>query len=194
MIAPAATYVRFEPALADDIPETDHVFYETPVLVEPSKGGKALARVVEPYFDRTWEHFSSHAQTPPAQVSRFAAVVASDRVGYIAYPVFGMHARHGNETYRLLVRNLLARLLPDRLLHVGGPSGVETSIMRQPKAAGRPARTIVHLLYYPIERRATSLDLVEDIVPLFDVPVSLKHAGKPKRVYLAPDEIGRAHV
>jgi hypothetical protein len=187
VIAPAATYVRFEPPLADDIPETDHVFYEPPVLVEPTRGSKVLARVVEPYFDRTWEHFSSHAQTPPAQVSRFAAVVASERVGYIAYPVFGMHARHGNETYRLLVRNLLARLLPDRLLHVGGPSGLETSVMRQPKATGRPARTIIHLLYYPIERRATSLDLVEDIVPLFEVPVSLKHVGKPKRVYLAPD-------
>lgn len=186
VIPPAATYVRFDAAIGDDVPETEHVFYEPPVLVEPARPGRAMATLVEPYFDRTWEHFSSHAQTPPDHASRFAAAVASDRVAYIAYPIFGMHARHGNEPYRLLVRNLLGRLLPDRLLRVGGPTGVETSVTRQPKSGDRPARTIVHLLYYPIERRAGSLDLVEDVVPLFDLPVSLRHAEKPKRVYLAP--------
>lgn len=184
---PTATYVRFERVIAEDVPETDHVFYEPPVLVEPVAPGKRVARVIEPYFDRTWEHFSSHAQTPPAGPSRHAAAVLAERVAYIAYPVFGMHARHGNEVYRLLVRNLLARLLPDRLLRVGGPSGVETSVARQPGSGSRPSRTIVHLLYYPIERRANGLDLVEDVVPLFEVPVSLRHRASPRRVYLAPE-------
>lgn len=187
VIMPAATYVRFETTIADDVPETEHVFYEPPVLVEPTRSGKTMARIVEPYFDRNWAHFSSHAQTPPDKTSRFAAAVASERVVYVAYPIFGMHSRHGNETYRLLVRNLLGRLLPDRILRVGGPSGVESSVTRQPKSGSRPARTIVHLLYYPVERRTSSLDLVEDVVPLFDVPVSLKHPGKPRRVYLAPE-------
>jgi hypothetical protein len=47
-------------------------------------------------------------------------------------------------------------------------------------------RTIVHLLYYSAERRTPKLDLVEDIVPLFDVPLSLKAAAAPNHVYLTP--------
>ena len=32
------------------------------------------------------------------------------------------------------------------------------------------------------------LDLIEDVIPLFDLPLSLKMERPPKRVYLAPQE------
>ncbi len=48
-------------------------------------------------------------------------------------------------------------------------------------------RTIVHLLQYAPERRTPHLDIVEDIVPLFDVPLSLKMPKSPRRVYVAPE-------
>jgi len=53
-------------------------------------------------------------------------------------------------------------------------------VMRQDK------RTIVHLLYYTAERRTEKLDLIEDVVPIFDLAMSLKVAKAPRRVYLAP--------
>ena len=37
-------------------------------------------------------------------------------MAYIAYPIFAAFAHHGNWPYRLLVRNLLDKLLPDPLL------------------------------------------------------------------------------
>ena len=49
-------------------------------------------------------------------------------------------------------------------------------------------RTIVHLLQYCPERRGENLDLVEDIVPLYDVPMSVRLGRKPKQVYVAPQE------
>ena len=49
------------------------------------------------------------------------------------------------------------------------------------------ARTIVHLLQYCPERRAAKMDLVMDVVPLFDVPLSLKLPRAPRAVYLAPE-------
>jgi hypothetical protein len=48
-------------------------------------------------------------------------------------------------------------------------------------------RTIVHLLQYCPERRTPTFDIVEDVVPLFDVPLSLMMAKSPKKVYLAPE-------
>ncbi len=177
------TYIRFGKEIDDEVPPTDHVMYEPGVRVTPTSGATSLARVVEPYFERTWEHFSSHFQTPPGKLSRFAAVVQKGRIAYIAYPIFTAFAAHGNIPFRLLVKNVIERLLPEPLLRVKGPVAMETTVTRQPK------RTIVHLLQYSAERRTEKLDLIEDIVPVFDVPLSLKLAKAPKRVYLAPEKI-----
>ena len=116
-------------------------------------------------------------------VSKFAAAVLSGRVGYIAYPIFLAFANHGNLPYRMLVQNMIRKLIGEPLLKVQGPSSLEATVMRQPSG-----RTMVHLLNYCPERRTPKLDIVEDIVPLFDLPLSLKLAKKPKRVYLAPQE------
>jgi hypothetical protein len=175
-----ATYIRFGSRVGRDVPPMDHVMYERSVRVMPAKGGTSLAGVVEPYFDRAWDHFCSHSQTPPAKLSAYAAATLKGKVAYIAYPIFSAFARHGSLSFRSLVRNVIDLLLPEPMLRVNGPSNLEASVMRQDD------RTIVHLLYYPAERRTEKLDIVEDIVPLADLEVSSKTNRKPQRVYLAP--------
>ena len=184
----ATTYIRFGKEIADDVPPSDHVMYETGVRVTPAAGAVSLARVVEPYFDRSWRHFSSHFQTPADKLTRFCAALQKGRAAYIAYPIFTAFASHGNYPYRLLVRNILDRLLPEPILRVDAPTSTETSVLRQEKQGRQAERTIVHLLHYSPERRTEKLDLIEDIVPLFDIPLSLKLDRAPKRVYSAPDE------
>ena len=176
------TYIRFGKEISRDVPPSDHVMYERGVRVRPAGGATSLARIVEPYFERTWNRFCSHRQTPGDKLSRWSAAVQKGRCGYIAFPVFSAFAAHGNYPYRLLVQRLLDRLLPEPLVRVAAPTSTEATVMRQGK------RTIVHLLQYCPERRTEKLDIVEDIVPLFGVPLSLKLAHKPRRVYLAPDE------
>jgi hypothetical protein len=149
--------------------------------VTPASGTKVLAQVVEPYFDRTWEHFSSHCQTPGDKVSKFPAATVKGKIAYISFPIFAAFSRHGNYPYRLLVKNVIDLLLPESLLKVDAPTSMETSVMRQGK------RSIVHLLQYCPERRAEGLDIIEDIVPLYDVALSLMLPRKPKTVYLAPE-------
>ncbi|MGN6626654.1 MAG: beta-galactosidase, partial [Tepidisphaeraceae bacterium] len=46
--------------------------------------------------------------------------------------------------------------------------------------------TIVHVLYYSPERRTKELDIIEDIVPLHDIPLSIRLPHRPTRAYLAP--------
>ncbi len=187
------TYIRFGKEVSRDVPPSDHVMYDRGVRVKPA-GGKALAQVIEPYFDRTWQHFSSHAQTPGDRASGYAAATinSAGNVGYIAYPIFSAYGSSGNYPYRLLVRNLLDLLLPETTLRLTAPTSTEATVMQQPAGknpdgSARPARLVVHLLQYCPERRTKSLDLVEDVVPLHDVPVSLASAKKPRRVYTVPD-------
>lgn len=176
------TYMRFGKLIGTDVPDSDHVLYDPAVRVTPARGAKVLAQVVEPYFERTWEHFSSHAQTPGEKVSKYALAVIKDGIAYLAPQTFRSFTRHGNYPLRLLVRNVLNLLMPEPLLRVDAPTSTEATVTKQ------KSRTIVHLLQYCPERRTKSLDLVEDIVPIFNVPLSLKSEKKPKRVYSAPDQ------
>jgi Hypothetical glycosyl hydrolase 6/Beta-galactosidase trimerisation domain len=177
------TYIRFGKEVADNVPPTDHVMYERGLRVTPARGGKSVARVVEPYFDRSWRHFSSHFQTPADKLSRFSAAVVKGSVGYIAYPIFSAFHQHGNLPFKLLVRNLIDLLLPEPFLRIAAPSGTEGTMMKQKN------RTIVHVLHYTPQRRTAKLDLLEEIVPIFDVPLSVKLPKAPKRVYLAPQKL-----
>ena len=72
------------------------------------------------------------------------------------------------------------RLLPEPLIRVKAPAMAEATVMRQGK------RTIVHMLHYCPQRRTPTLDIVEDVVPFFDVEISLKTDREPGRVYTGP--------
>jgi len=176
------TYLRFSKEIAAGVPDSDHVMYEPGVRVKAASGTKAFGQVIEPYFERAWDHFCSHNQTPGATPTAYPIATQRGRVAFIPFPIFSAFAKHGNYPCRLLVKNLIDRLLPDQLLKVTAPTSTEATVMAQ---AGR---TIVHLLQYCPERRTKELDIVEDIVPLHDVVVSIRLAKKPKRAYLAPEQ------
>jgi len=176
-----ASYVRFGEEIAAGIPDTDHVIYDRGLRVRATPGAEKLASVVEPYFERSWQRFCSHRQTPPDRISPYAAAVQRKNVGYIPFMVFDGYANHGNLACRWLVEKLLDRLLPEPLIRCKAPAMAEASVLRQ----GR--RTIVHVLHYCPQRRTPTLDIVEDIVPLLDVEISLMAKRKPVRVYLAPE-------
>jgi hypothetical protein len=46
-------------------------------------------------------------------------------------------------------------------------------------------RRVIHLLHYPVERRA-QIDIVEDVIPLYDKHIEVKCDFVPSKVYLAP--------
>ncbi|HEX2513173.1 MAG TPA: alpha-L-fucosidase [Chloroflexota bacterium] len=212
----ATPYLRVDPEgpLARDVEPMEHAVYERGWAVElapgpaPGASGGAsgvagpgagwpggvevLAHVVPPYFNRDHLHFSSHAQTPPAvspgaplPVGASPAAVRAGRVVYLSFPLCRAYRRHGSRVYRTLVRNAIDLLLPQRLVTAGLPSYGQVTVLRQPETRDR---LVVHLLAYPVERRTAQLDVIEDVVPLRDVPLSLRPGFRPSRVYEAPSE------
>jgi hypothetical protein len=149
-----------------------------------------LAWEVPPYFNRTHLQFNSHAQTPPAIAPGAAlppearpAAVRSGRVIYLAYPLCRAYRRHGNRVYRLILANAIDALLPARLVAAGLPSSGQVTVLEQPEEGGR---LVAHLLHYVAERRTPNIDVIEDVVPLRDVPLAVRTGFRPSRVYEAP--------
>jgi hypothetical protein len=185
------TYLRFgreigEPRGAE---QTDHVMYDRGLRIRPAAGGKALARIVEPYFERAWNHFSSHFQTPADKLSPYAAAVRKGRFITLAIPMFRAYANHANISYRHLIGRCIDQLLPAPLTKVTGPAHVEVTLTQQSKPA---KRTIAHVLSFVPHRRAVGMDIVEDAWPLTDLPLSVKLAKKPGKVTQQPEGIALA--
>ena len=167
------------------LPATDHVLLERGIRLKAlGDDVNVLARIVEPFFDRTWEHFCSHAQTPPQpDASPYIAAAVHNNVAVTAVPLFRIYATHGNLPVRALIGSCLDQLLPDRLLKVtGGPSFLETSVTVQ--AAAR--RMMVHLLAFCPRRRAKDLDIVEEPSEVSDLRLSLRVNNPPTSVDLQP--------
>ena len=68
--------------------ETEYVMYIRGMDVEAEPGAEVLASKVLPYFDRTYQHFCSHRQTPSSGQVGGPAVVQQGRAIYFANPIF----------------------------------------------------------------------------------------------------------
>jgi hypothetical protein len=152
------------------LPATEHVMYLRAMEVEPRSGAEVLARVNVPYFNRTWEHFCSHQHTPSSGRAGYAGVVRRGRCVYFAHPVFTQYGRNAALWCKRMVLNAVELLLPQPLVRVDGPSTLLAALNEQ--AAER--RWVLHLLHYIPERRGSTFDVVEDVIPLREVAVSVR--------------------
>jgi hypothetical protein len=83
--------------------------------------------------------------------------------------------------YRDILKKLICDLGIEPLVKVDLPSFVEVTLRK------KDDKMIVHILNYIIERKSHRLDTIEETVPLFDKPVSIRLDRKPSCVMLAPD-------
>jgi hypothetical protein len=175
-------YIVVGDAIARNLVRSPFLVYESGATLEV-RDAETLAETWQPYFNRTYEHFCSHRNTPYDKPAGWPAVVRKGNVIYISQPIFRCYDDQGMQLHRDLFRNCLDLLYADPLLEVRMPSCGRVSLMRQPAEGGR---LVLHLMYAnPIKRGAT--EVIEDIVPLHDVEVSLKVESAPRRVYLAPE-------
>lgn len=165
------------------------VVYGTGRAVVP-EGAQTLAEVVPPYFNRAYDHFSSHAHAPDHSSAQALgpAVTLNGRVGYIAFPIFSIYHKVGQPLYRNLVQMLLRRLLPVPAIDTSLPTSGRASLTRQ----ADQGRHILHLLYGPPQIRGKEIptsdgtrvmEMIEDIPAIADVSASVRLPGAPKRAF-----------
>jgi hypothetical protein len=140
--------------------------------------------VVEPpYFNRTAEHFCSHRNTPNNLAPDSAAITVGSEGAYVAWNIFADYAEVG-----MLINKKAVHLALDALLE--GVKTVQTDLPAQGVITlmdqAAESRYVCHLLYATPVRRGTGVEIIEDIVPLYNVTLTLRPTKPIKRAYLAP--------
>jgi hypothetical protein len=188
-------YLMPETTLAEGIAKTPHVMYTGAIQARPDDDAERLAEIWRPYFNRSWQHFCSHNQTPPETGTGKAAIVRKDNVAWFAHPLFDLYMRKGPRVYRQLFLNALRLLLPEPLVEADAPSALRITLHEQPEEN----RHVLHLLHYIPEQRCRDIQTVEDVLPVYNIPVRLR-LSQARRVSTAPEgrdlpfEVQNSHV
>ncbi len=169
-------------AIGAGLPPTEHAMYIRGLEVNAQPDAEVLAEITSAVFDRTWERFCSHRQSPSSGEAAAAAIVKRGRVVYFSSPLFTQYYHNAPRWCRTLFLNALEMLLPAPLVQHGGPSTLEAMLNQQ---AARN-RLVLHLLHYIPVRRSRQIDIIEDIIPLYDIPVSIRADQAIRSVRLAP--------
>ncbi|WP_240416300.1 beta-galactosidase trimerization domain-containing protein [Paenibacillus periandrae] len=144
--------------------------------------GQELGRRENPYFNREVFTFCSHQHTPSAQQHDGPGMVESRNGIYLAWNVFSDYATKGSLALKECVLFALNHLLPDKTLSTNLPAQGIVTLMEQPAQH----RYINHILYASPVKRGNGIEVIEDIVPIYDTLVTLKLDKQAKQVYLAP--------
>lgn len=142
--------------------------------------GEVIAKGKNPYFNRNAKHFCSHQHAPDNDEMPFETAVIKNNIGYIGWNIFTGYAVHGDLHIKELVNGVIKKLMNDDFL-VSSTKPDRGIITLQEKEN----RKIVHLLFAHTSKRGDDTEVIEDIVPIFNVDVTVK-TQKPEKVVLVP--------
>ena len=177
-----ADYVLPRGPIGAGLPETEHVMYTNCLPVAARPGAQVLVDVILSEFDRTYQHFVSHNQSPSSGRVGSAAIVANGSSLYFAHKIFEQYSQYAPAWVKRLFLHGLGLLLDQPLLRHDGPSTLLATVTEQ----AAHDRWIVHLLHYIPQRRASELEIIEDVIPLYQVKVSLNAPRPVRRVTRVP--------
>ncbi len=179
----APRYMDIREEAFPGVPAMKTVAYSGGARVSAKPGAQVLCETVDSYFDRSEAHFCSHRQTPPRPKGEGEPCVAlNDNVAYVSNVLFEDLAEYGVKAYKDIVGSLLGRMIKSPLVQSDLPAYAEVTLRRLDKDL------IVHVLNYLIQRKCKQLDIIEDVVPLFNRTLRIFTGERPLCVNLLPGQ------
>ena len=168
--------------LSDEMLTSPYLNYKPAIRVRPEEGTEVLASIREPYFSRTLEHYCSHKNTPyRLEDADHPAVIRKGNIIYIAHELDKQYFTEGARIHRQEFVNALRLLMINPMLEVRMPSMGRVNMLKQ----AQKNRYVVHLLYAsPIQRG--SVRVIDDLVPLYDIPLTINVEEAIKKAYMIP--------
>ena len=143
-----------------------------------------LMKGTSPYFNRTGEHFCSHAYTPSRkQRDHVTATVNHNSVIVFSHPVFTYYSQMAPLWCKRIVANAALRLLETPFIAHNGPSGLTVNLLEFENMY------CVHLLSYVPVRKCKNIDIIEERTVLYDVELSFHLPKQIKSATIVPENI-----
>jgi hypothetical protein len=181
-------YVLPAGSIGRGLPATEHAMYRKGMAISAAPGTEILAPLIGSWFDRTYQHFCSHRQTPASGSVAQPGIVQNGRCIYFSNPIFSQYDDNAPHWCKVLVLNAIERLLPDPLVRHDGPSTLQITVTNQPDHS----RWVLHFLHFIPERRSKELDVIEDVIPLFNVNLFVRTPRKVRDAIIVPDGVSIA--
>ncbi|MEM7627273.1 MAG: hypothetical protein AAF333_16880 [Planctomycetota bacterium] len=156
-----------------DLGTGPYLNYDPAIRLRPTSAD-VLATIREPYFDRTYGHYTSHQHTPyRTEDAEHPAALKHGNVVVITHPLGRMYAEHGARQHRELLTAVLAHAGFRPTLDVAefGSSGRAT-MYEQPSEN----RRVIHLTYGTPTKRG-ECEVIEDLPTLRGVKLSVAAEG-----------------
>ncbi|MCF8225136.1 MAG: hypothetical protein K9J30_04580 [Bacteroidales bacterium] len=168
--------------IIDGLVPSPFLNYNAAIRVKSEEGTEVLAKIREPYFSRTIHHYTSHRNTPYRLEDAFhPAITRNGNVIFLAHDLDKQYYSEGARLQRDIFINSLNLLRQTPYVEVDMPSMGRINLLKQ----AEKNRYVLHLLYAsPIQRG--SVRVIEDLVTLYDIPVSIHLEENIKQAYLVP--------
>ncbi len=169
--------------IGKDLYNTEYAMYLQGLQVSTNAGTQVLCNTKTPYFNRSWEHFTSHKHTPSSGLTGYAAITKNNNCIYFMHPIFTQFCKNAPKWCKQLFTDALNLLLPKPILKHYGPSTLLCTVNEQVDKN----RWVVHLLHYIPIKKSIDIEIVEDVIPLFNINLSVNVKSKVKSVKSVPD-------
>jgi hypothetical protein len=157
------------------------VMYAEGQKVELTNGDELGSRE-NSYFNRDVFTFCSHQHTPSTLTSAGPGMVEGAHGIYIAWNVFADYCQKGSLFLKEIVLYALQRLLPEITLQTTlSAQGVVTL-----QAQEEHSRWVQHSLYASPVKRGRDIEVIEDLLSVYDTEVRVRVSQSVKKVYMAP--------
>lgn len=174
-------YIVAHKPLADDMITSPILAYGAANKITATSG-KVLASTLQPYFKRTYGHYCSHRNTPydrNGENAPAAVQSASGNVIYFAHKLATMYYEYGSSYHRQYFVNALNLLNTNKVLDISLMSAGRATLNKQPQHN----RYVLNMLYAsPIMRN--NVEVIEDMPPLYNIPVTIRVTERIKRIHL----------
>ena len=167
----------------ENIGDTAYLMNATCYNVSLTDEGKEYAKAEKTYFNRTVEHFSSHRHTSNSMEFSGVGVSEGKDGMYIAWNIFLDYAENAMLAAKRTVQFALDTLLKDgKTVETSLYAQGVTTLMDQKDSS----RYVSHILYASPVKRGKGIEVIEDIIPVYNVEMTYKTEKKIKNAYLAP--------
>jgi len=175
-----ADYIIPKGIIGKGLYNTEYVMYSKGVEVDTTTG-ITLSYAYSSYFNRTYERFCSHRQTPSSGKKEYSAIIKGKNSIYFAHSIFSIYSLRSPKWIKTLFNNALNELIGQPTIKHNGPSSMITTINRGTNF------DVMHILWYIPENKSEQLEILEDVFPYYNLTIELITDKVVKSIKVVPE-------